>query len=238
MEEMREEAVLRSRRDLWVIPGAIIVAGLILAFATYAIRTKELTLLPEGDVSLVRPVSEEDHIIGNPAASVVIIEYADIDSNYAKDFQAVMQQVMTEYAPRGEVAWAYRHLPLVDQHPNSKSHAEAAECVAFLGGEDLFWRFIDNAHAQAPRNQQLSPDLYESIVSGMGIRPETFNDCMNEHRFARRVEEDFENGLYAGADGSPFSVVLIKGHPPMTIDGSVPYEGMKRIIEEALKQAS
>ena len=234
---MRPESIFTRRRDAWVIPGAILVAALILAFAVYAIRTKQLQLPPEGDVSLVRPVSEKDHIMGNPAAPVVIIEYADIDSNYAKDFQATMQQLMAEYASRGEVAWVYRHLPLVDQHPNSREHAEAAECVASLGGEDLFWRFIDNAHALAPRNSQLSPESYVSIIEGMGLRAEAFSDCMEDDRFAKRVADDFENGLYAGADGSPFSIVLIKGQPPITIDGSVPYEGMKRIIEESVAKA-
>jgi len=238
MNGTTEEAALRNRRDTWLIPGAIILAGLILAIATYTIRSKELTLPPEGDVSLVRPVSETDHIIGNPGAPVVIIEYADIDSNYAKDFQATMSQLMTEYAAGGQVAWAYRHLPLIDQHPNSRRHAEAAECAASLGASDAFWRFIDAAHVRAPGSQELSPLDYDFIIEGLGIRPEAFNQCLEAGTFAGRVMEDFENGLNAGAGGSPFSVVLIKGHAPITIDGAVPYEAMKRIIEESIDKAA
>jgi protein-disulfide isomerase len=236
--ELQAEAeVVRSNREKWMIPGAILVAGLLIAFATYTIRAKELQLPPEGDVSLVRPVSEADHIIGNPGAPVVVIEYGDIDSNYAKDFQATMQQLMTEYAADGQVAWVYRHLPLIDQHPNSRSHAEAAECVSSIGGASMFWRFIDTAHAQAPGSQQLSPRLYDPIVEGLGIRPEAFNECLNGERFEKRVADDFENGLNAGADGSPFSVVLVRGHAPIPIQGAVPYDGMKRIIEESISRA-
>jgi protein-disulfide isomerase len=238
MDELQQESVaLKNRRETWLIPVAIILAGAILGLATYTIRSKELTLPPEGDVSVVRPVSETDHIIGNPGAPVVIIEYADIDSSYAKDFQATMQQLMTEYAAGGQVAWVYRHLPLIDQHVNSRRHAEAAECASSLGQPGAFWRFIDSAHALAPGSTELDPSYYDSIVDGLGIRPEAFNACLNANTFAKRAMDDFENGLNAGAGGSPFSVVLIKGKPPITIDGAVPYDAMKTILEESIAKA-
>lgn len=233
----QESEVLKNRRETWLIPGAIILAGLILGFATYSIRSKQLTLPPEGDVSVVRPVSEMDHLIGNPGAPVIVIEYADIDSSYAKDFQATMQQLMTEFGAGGQVAWVYRHLPLIDQHVNARRHAEAAECAASIGGPDAFWRFIDSAHARAPGSQELNPSDYGLLAEGLGIRPEAFNECLSAETFAKRVMEDFENGLNAGAGGSPFSVILIKGRPPITIDGSVPYDGMKRIIQESIANA-
>lgn len=236
-EFSQESAALKSRREIWLIPGAILAAGLILGLATYSIRSKELTLPPEGDVSLVRPVSETDHIIGNPGAPVVIIEYADIDSSYAEGFQATMQQLMTEFAAGGQVAWVYRHLPLIDQHPNAQRHAEAAECASSIGGPDAFWRFIDSANALAPGSTELDPASYGMIVEGLGIRLEAFNECMDNGTFGKRVADDFENGLNAGAGGSPFSVVLIKGKPPITIDGAVPYDGMKRIIQESIAKA-
>lgn len=233
----QESAALTRRRDTWLIPSAIVLAGIILGISTYTIRSKEMTLPPEGDVSLVRPVSEEDHIIGNPGAPVVIIEYADMDSAYSKDFQATLQQLMTEYAAQGSLAWVYRHLPLIDLHPESRRHAEAAECVASLGQADSFWRFIDAAHARAPGSQELSSRDYDFLVEGLGIRPEAFNECLSANTFAARVMADFENGLNAGAGGSPFSVVLIKGHAPITIDGAVPYDAMKRIVEESIAKA-
>ena len=232
-----EELALKSKREMWLIPGAILAAGLILGLATYSIRSKELTLPPQGDVSLVRPVGENDHIIGNPGAPVVIIEYADIDSSYAEGFQATMQQLMTEFAAGGQVAWVYRHLPLIDQHPNARRHAEAAECAASIGGPDSFWRFIDAANALASGSTELDPSSYNTIVEGLGISTDAFNNCLNNGTYAKRVMDDFENGLNAGAGGSPFSVVLIKGKPPITIDGAVPYDAMKKIIQESIAKA-
>lgn len=235
--EASESTVTRARES-WFIPGAIIIAGLILAGTVYAMRSNDLPGTVEGDVSLLRPVSEIDHIIGNPSAPVVLIEYADIDSAHAKSFQTTMEQVLADYGPTGQVAWIYRHLPLIDQHPYAAQHAEAAECAASLGGPLMFWRFISLLNTAAPDDQQFNPRDYGSVVEAVGILPQSFEACMTEHRFQERVAEDFTNGIAIGAGGSPFSVLLIEGHPPVTIDGAVSYDALKRILDEAIAQAT
>ena len=45
-------------------------------------------------------------------------------------------------AAGGQVAWVYRHLPLIDQHVYAEQHAEAAECAASLGGQSMFWLMV------------------------------------------------------------------------------------------------
>ena len=124
-----DEGAVVARRNAWVVPGAIVVAGVILAIAIYVVRSGNvsvpLTALPE----MIEPVSAEDHIIGNPGAAVMIVEYSDIDSDDGKSFHAALLQLMTEYASGGEVAWTYRHLPLTTLHGYAQSHAEAAECA-------------------------------------------------------------------------------------------------------------
>ena len=234
---MLDQSAPTQKREAWFIPVAIIVAGVILAVATFAYRNNDVEGSVVADISLLRPVSEDDHIIGNPAASVVLIEYADIDSPPAKSFQQTMTQLMAEYAESGKVAWVYRHLPLIDQHVYAAQHAEAAECIATLGGPNIFWRFIDALNSAAPGDLQFDPANYEGVVSSFGILPQSFNDCVRGRQFEQRVSRDFENGLAIGAGGSPFSVLLVRGKPPVTIDGAVPYDALKRIISEAVAQA-
>lgn len=225
---------LTSSREAWLIPGAIVIAGAILAIALYNHRVNAIPGTAEGDVSMVRPVSPDDHIIGNPEASVTLITYADIDSSHAKTFNATLEQLMSEYAPEGKVAWVYRHLPLIDQHVYAAQHAQAAECAASLGGPAMFWRFIDTLNAQAPGTQQFNPRDYPALVTALGLLPQSFEQCMTDRTFEKRVADDFTNGMAAGAGGSPFSVLLVKGLPPVTIDGAVPYDDMKRILDEAV----
>lgn len=231
------DGTIISKREAWFIPVAIVAAGLILALAIYVDRIHKVEGSVKADLSLIHPLSQSDHIIGSPAAPVVLIEYADIDSSYSKTFQQTMEQVMTEYGPGGKVAWVYRHLPLIDQHINAAEHAEAAECIASLGGPTIFWRFIDALNSAAPNDMEFDPNNYDSVVSSLGILPQSFDACLTAHTFQTKVANDFQNGLAIGAGGSPFSVLLVKGQPPITIDGSVPYASMKQIIDTAIQKA-
>ncbi len=224
------------RRD-YLLPGAIVCAGAILAFAIYAFRTDDgPARLGSGEPSRVRPVTLEDHIIGSPEAPVKIVEYADIDSEYSKRFQATLQQVMSEYAPGGQVAWVYRHFPLLDQHAAAGSHAEAAECAAFLGDEDAFWRFIDAVQAAAPGETEFPVAGYPSIAAQLGLPKAEFTTCLENGRFTKKVYDDTTNALDAGAEGAPYTVILVNGQEPIAFQGALPYEDMKRVIADALSK--
>ena len=224
------------RRD-YFLPGAIILAGLIVAFAVYAFRTDDTPKLGAGNPDMVRPVSTDDRILGNPEARVKLIEYADIDSEYSKQFQATMQQLMSEYAAGGQVAWVYRHFPLLDQNAAAASHAEAAECAGFLGDDDAFWRFIDALQSAAPGENQFPASGYPAIASQLGLPAAEFEKCLTDGRFTKKVYEDSTNALAAGAEGTPFTIVLIDGQKSVGIQGALPYEDMKRVIEDALAKA-
>lgn len=239
MEPLDPESTQSIRtREAWFVPIAILAAGVILSIGIYMHRSSQVEGSVEADISLLHPISEQDHIIGSPAAPVVLIEYADIDSSYSKTFQQTLEQLSTDYAAGGQFAWIYRHLPLIDQHIYSAQHAEAAECMASLGGPQIFWRFINALNSAAPGDLQFDPKNYPSVVSSLGIVPEAFTTCMSEHRFQDKVGDDFENGIAIGAGGSPFSVLLVKGQQPITINGSLPYDAVKKIIDQAIEKAN
>ena len=108
------------------------------------------SLSATGNPALVRPVDATDHLLGNPAAPVVVVEYADFDCEYCKDFDTTMNQVIANEGANGQVAWVYREFPLTEIHPNAFSSAEAAECAAKVAGNDTFWKFADELFANQP----------------------------------------------------------------------------------------
>lgn len=237
MDPDRPDQSIISTRETWFIPGAILAAGLLLALGVYIHRTHTVEGSVTPDISLMHPVSAADHIVGSPDAPVKLVEYSDIDSSYSKTFQQTMEQLMAQYAAGGQVAWVYRHLPLIDQHVYAEEHAEAAECAASLGGSSMFFRFIDAINAQAPGDQQFDPANYDSVVSSLGLLPQSFDACMTAHTFQQKVSSDFQNGIAIGAGGSPFTVLLVKGQAPITINGALPYDGLRKIVDDAIGKA-
>jgi protein-disulfide isomerase len=88
-----------------------------------------------GDVPPVDPTT--DHIFGNPAAPVTIIEYSDFECPYCARFQPILEQVVND--SNGGVNWVFRNWPI----HNSITKLIAAECVAKIKGNDAYWKYGD-----------------------------------------------------------------------------------------------
>lgn len=104
----------------------------------------------------IDPVTETDHYFGSKDAEIVIIEYSDLECPYCARFHTTMHQVVEDYG--GKVAWVYRHLPLESIHPNAYNKALAAECIASLGNNDKYWKYIDDIFEKmAPKPPVFDP---------------------------------------------------------------------------------
>jgi protein-disulfide isomerase len=105
------------------------------------------------------PVTEKDHIAGNPQADLMIVEYSDPECPFCKRFHETMMQAMDEYGKQGKVAWVYRHFPLDSIHSKARHEAEAVECAGELGGNEKFWEYLNKLEEITPANNQLDPTL-------------------------------------------------------------------------------
>ena len=118
----------------YVLPITIVVAGALIAGAVFVVG-KSGTNAPAGNGAKITARAYDpatDHILGNPAAPVKVIEYADLECPYCKDFETTMHQVMDYYGTSGKVAWVYRPFPLTSIHSKAPEEAQAAECAAGL----------------------------------------------------------------------------------------------------------
>ena len=220
-----------------LLPIAIVLAGIILGIAIYVVRVGEALPSESEDTSFMRPVGPEDHSIGNPDAPVVVVEYSDIDCAYCKEFQETMSQLMAEYGPEGNVLWVYRHYPIIESHPDSALHAEAAECAAAQGGDNAFFRFVDALQQEAPGERSFNPSGYGRVAESLGLSKEALESCVAGSEFEQKVSDDFDNGVVIGVRGTPYSVILVRGGESIPVSGTVPYEAMKQIIDVAIERA-
>ncbi|MEJ0054136.1 MAG: thioredoxin domain-containing protein [bacterium] len=215
-----------------LIPAVLIVSGLIVASAVYYVSSKNVTDTAgaTSDLSLVRPPGSDDHILGNPAAPVIIVEYSDFDCPFCKSFNDTLHRIVNEYGANGQVAWIFRNFPLTELHPNAQSAAEASECVANLGGNEAYWKFSDLLFA----NQPADPSTYPSLATQAGVSGDAVTACLSAGTAKDRVAADSDNAKAAGANGTPYSVILVRGSEPVLINGAFPYDTMKQKVEAAL----
>lgn len=220
-----------EKSNSYLVPAAIVVAGLIIAGAvfinnradnqgTQAIQEAD-TSLREIDVPGVRP---DDHILGNPNADIVIVEYSDIDCPFCAQFHNTMHRIIDEYGKDGRVAWVYRHLPLVQLHPDAGQKAAASECVAQLSDNETFWTYLDTLFER----DETVADLAD-IAEEVGVDRAAFESCVANGDGQATVDAHIAEAP-AGV-GTPYNVVFAPDGTKLEMRGAQQYDVIQQGIE-------
>ncbi len=176
-------------------------------------------------------LTPDDHILGNPNANVVIIEWSDPECPFCKRFHDTMNQIMAQYGKSGDVAWVYRHSPIDQLHPKARKEAEALECANEQGGNDAFWKYTTKLFEVTPGNNGLDPAMIPQIAQMVGLDGAKLSACVATGKYAARVQRDFVNGANAGVKGTPYSIVWNrKTGKQMPLNGAYPFENVKSIL--------
>ncbi len=225
-------------RNPLILPIAVLIALVIIGVAVFIGLRKDApqadTLRSAKDLANVAPISKDDWVLGNPNAPIVYVVYSDFECPYCKQYHATMHQLMKRYGKDGQMAWVFRHLPFVQLHTKAPTEALASECVGSVGGNDAFWKFADILFAETPSNDQLDLSLLPGMAERAGVSRAEFEACMRSDRLMRRVQEDFEEAIKAGAVGSPYTVVLAAGQQ-IRFEGAQLYPAMTAVMETLLR---
>lgn len=222
-------------------PIAIVIAGALLAGVVYfssgssepRVQGPPEVGQPSTILNAVAPISSADHIRGNPNASVVVIDYSDFECPFCKRFHSTMQHVTDEYGD--QVAWVYRHFPLDQLHSKARKEAIASECAAELGGNDAFWKYTDRFFDLTPSNDQTDINtVLPQIAKEIGLDENKFASCLASKKFDAHIEENAQNAVASGGNGTPWSIVIAKNGKKYPISGAQPFEAVKQIIDQAL----
>ncbi|HEY4502699.1 MAG TPA: DsbA family protein [Candidatus Paceibacterota bacterium] len=202
----------------YAIPGAIVIAGLIIAASLLYVNRSDKTVTQQptnnGSVAsaelLIPDITAEDHILGNPEADFVIVEYSDTECPFCKDFHYSLHSIIDTYGKEGKVAWVYRNFPIVSLHSKAPQEAEAIECAAKLGGNDIFWNYLDNIFDTTPSNNGLPASELPRIAERVGLNKNAFEDCLNSGLYTDKVRTQVQEAQDAGGRGTPFSIIVAK----------------------------
>lgn len=225
-----------------IIAGSILIAGIIIAGAILlkgnqpALDTGKTPPVPaENNINTakIRPIGRDEHILGNPNAKVVIVEYSDTECPFCKMFHSTMHQAIQQKG--NDVAWVYRHYPIAQLHPKAFHEAEATECAWEQGGNETFWKYTDELYARTESNNKLDVAELPKIAKDIGLDVPSFNNCLASGKYTAKVQSDLDNGSEIGVNGTPSSFILKNGKVVDTMPGALPIGSVMQKIEQALK---
>jgi protein-disulfide isomerase len=180
---------------------------------------------PAPPAAPVPDVTDADHIRGNSDAKVTLIEYSDFECSFCSRHLETIDQIMDEYP--NDVRLVYRHFPL-SFHQFAGPSAEASECAAVQG---KFWEMHDGLFAAA-NGVGLSTEGITQIATDIGLNTSDFDSCMTNGDMVDAVGADYQDGIASGVGGTPGT--FVNGE---LVEGAVPYETFKQIIEAAGAQS-
>ena len=228
------------------MPIAVVIAGALIAVSVFysggkaptegiANQPQQQEVEQSGDLEQMTPITSKDHIRGDINAPVKIVEYSDTECPFCKRFHSTMKEVMVEYGKDGKVAWVYRHFPLDQLHSKARKEAVALECAGDLGGNDKFWEYADRLYEVTPANNGLDLSELPKIAQYIGLDTAKFNTCLASTKFDKHIEDEVQNAITTGGNGTPWSIVVGKNGKKYPLSGAQPLSAVKQLIDLASK---
>lgn len=230
--------------NVWIAVSIIIAGALVAAAVIFTGNDKganDITLVqeeiinePEVEIVKIPEVTTEDYILGSIDAPIKIVEYSDMECPYCKLLQDTLHEVVKEYP--NDVAWVYRHLPIVNSHPKALDQAVAVECAGLQGGNDAFWKLLDRIYEVTPGNNRFDMTNIEKFAKEQGLVMEEFNQCLSSGQFNEKITKQINDGFAAGSQGTPFSVIIGPSGEHIPVSGAQPISVWMQIIKDVLEE--
>jgi protein-disulfide isomerase len=174
---------------------------------------------------LTPPVSASDHVAGPDDAPVTLVEYGDYECPHCGLAHPIVKAAQLELG--GQLRFVFRNFPLAEAHPHARLAAQAAEAAAAQG---KFWEMHDMIfeHQDALEVEDLL-----GYAKSLGLDAAQIARDLEAGTYAKRVRDDFRNGVRSGVNGTP--TFFVNG---VRYEGSwANRESFMRALREAAGQA-
>ena len=213
---------------------AVLAAGVVIAAAILYVNyhpAPAAALAEAGTQNLpanvnVSAPSADDHIIGDPKAPVVLIEYSDFQCPFCSLVYPTIKTIVQN--SNGKIAWVMRNFPLSSIHPNANPAANAAECIAEQLGNDGWWKFADDVFAS---QESLGDAFYNGLAQKYGADMTKFKSCYAASKYQAKIDAQTLEAEQNGGQGTPYTVVYGNGKQ-VPVSGALPQAQFEAVIQQ------
>ena len=208
---------------LFAIPILIgMLTGMFLAF--YPPSENDSKLLTESKL-----IQNGSPIIGNPSASITILEWGDYQCTFCYKFhQSTLNTIKHDFIETGKVKLVFKDFPL--NGSDSVLAAEAAYCAQDQG---KYWQYHDELYKNwgGERTGWITRDSLDKFATTVSLDLDKFNECLDDHKYLERVNQMYEFGKEIGIDATQ-SFLVFNNEKIIKITGNQPLEVFLKSLDE------
>lgn len=188
----------------------------------------EIKAEPKPDNNTLFAINENDVALGNPEASVVVIEYASPTCAHCAFFnKTIYPELKKNYIDTGKISYALRLFVATKQDLD-------AGILTLCGSKTIFYKLVDVLFDR--QESWAFNSNYRDILTNIGqlssIAPEQYAACLGDTNFSDiLINQSRAAGRVPGFIGTP--TFIING---VLFTQAYTYENLSAAIEAALKE--
>ncbi|MCQ9391047.1 DsbA family protein [Pseudomonas viridiflava] len=187
--------------------GIVVAAGVALAVAAFLLlpnmRHDVQGIVRSSKLRSAQEVAVAPWVYGSASARFTIIEYADLECPYCKDYFPRLK-AWIDMHPDANLQW--HHLPLSIHEPMAGYEARWAECAGIEGGNDAFWRAIELIYQGTRSNGAGSANAPR--LPGLGDRQIALDECASHNALVlQKVRAHTDQARLDGVTVTPTLIV-------------------------------
>ena len=233
--------------DQFAIPGAIILAAVIIAVTIFFTNKNKTNSVDDTSSDAVAgeesDTTESDSefdtasvVIGDSpqlgdanTAKVAVIQFSEYLCSYClRHSEETLPSIISDYVDKGEVLYVFKDFPIYGEDA-----ANASKCVYHLGGINAYEQFHLGAFSY-----EGDDDLY-ALAKEAGIKESDFDSCYSAREYQDEIDAEYQAGQDIGIQGTPGFVVgtiedgVVNG---VLVPGAYPYETFQDIVDGLLSE--
>ena len=137
---------------------------------------------------------------GPKDASVVVVEFGDLECPVCRQLEQVLRAVLPQYP---QIRFVFKDFPLESVHPWAMTAAIAGRC-ALEQNPDIFWKLHDSIYdSQDLISPENAVDKLVDLATAAGAKPDDLKACMADPKSKDAVKASQQDGANVEVTSTP-----------------------------------
>jgi len=187
-------------------------------------------------VSMATFLENGSPMLGNPNASVTLVEFGDYQCHFCNVFfHSTENDILKNYVETGKVRMIFKDYNIIG--PDSITASHGAHCA---NDQELFWEYHDILYSNwtGENNGWASSKNLAKFAQEIGLDMDKWSECMVNETYSQVILASNGDARTLGITGTPAFFVIGPDGKTTPIFGAQPFVVFENIFETELKKSN